>query len=84
LKNGLRCPGGNGGIYSPGQRCTGRITKGRNASVITEIQEYKGNPVIVLKRDEDDRYPFSFGLSKAKLILEALEKIREFVEQHEG
>jgi hypothetical protein len=52
--------------------------------VITEIQEYKGNPVLVLKRDEDDRYPVRFGLSKAKLILEALEKIREFVAQHEG
>jgi hypothetical protein len=37
-----------------------------------------------LKRDENDRYPFSFGLSKAKLIVENIEQIKEFVEQHEG
>ena len=50
---------------------------------IIEEQGYKGNPVIVLKRDEYDRYPFSFGLSKARLILASLDGIRAFVAKHE-
>ncbi len=50
---------------------------------IIETSEYKGNPMIVLKRDQDDRYPFQFGLSKAKLMLEAVEEIRAWVEKNE-
>ena len=46
---------------------------------MVERTEYKGNPIIVLKRDENDKFPFSFGLSKAKLILENLEEIKKFV-----
>jgi len=48
---------------------------------MVERTEYKGNPIIVLKRDESDKFPFSFGLSKAKLILENLEEIKKFVEE---
>jgi hypothetical protein len=44
-----------------------------------ERTEYKGKPVLILKRNENDKYPFSFGLSKARLILENLEEIRKFV-----
>ena len=51
---------------------------------IIEEQDYKGNPVLVIKRDTDDRYPFSFGLSKARLILAALDGIMAFVAKHEG
>jgi len=47
-----------------------------------EKSEYKGKPIIVIKRDEEDKYPFSFGLSKAKLILENLEEIKKFVEEN--
>jgi hypothetical protein len=47
-----------------------------------EKSEYKGKPVIVIKRDEEDKYPFSFGLSKAKLILENIEEIKKFVEEN--
>lgn len=43
---------------------------------------FKGNPVIILKRNENDKYPMSFGLSKAKLILENLEDIKKFVEEN--
>ena len=49
-----------------------------------ERGEYRGNPVIVLKRNEEDRYPFSFGLIKARLILENIEGIKKFVEENEG
>jgi hypothetical protein len=47
-----------------------------------ERSEYKGKPLIVLKRGEDDKFPFSFGISKAKLILEHIEEIKKFVEEN--
>jgi hypothetical protein len=43
------------------------------------IGEFKGNPVITL--NPNSRYPFTFGLSKAKLILEHLDRIKEFIAQ---
>jgi hypothetical protein len=46
------------------------------------VGEFKGNMVITLKRSEDDKYPFTFGLSKAKLILEHLEDIKKFYEEN--
>ena len=44
------------------------------------IGEYKGSPVITLKRDEEDKYPLTFGLGKAKLILDNLEAVKAFYE----
>ena len=44
--------------------------------------EFKGNPTIVLANGPDDKYPFSFGLKKAKLILEHVEDIKKFVAKH--
>ena len=44
-----------------------------------ERTEFKGQPVIVLKRNDTDKYPFSFGLSKARLIIEHFEDIKKFV-----
>ncbi|MEW6517174.1 MAG: hypothetical protein AB1439_09740 [candidate division FCPU426 bacterium] len=46
------------------------------------IGEFKGNAVITLKRSEDDQYGFTFGLAKAKLILENLEAIQAFYSAH--
>jgi hypothetical protein len=51
--------------------------------MIVERSEYKGKPLIVIKRDEEDKYPFSFGLSKAKMILENIEEIKKFVEDND-
>ena len=48
---------------------------------MVERSEFKGKPVLVIKRDENDKYPFSFGLSKARLILENIDEIRNFVEE---
>ena len=48
-----------------------------------QISEFKGNPVIVLRRSAEDRYPFQFGLSKAKLVVESIEEIKKFVEDQE-
>ena len=47
--------------------------------MIAERSEFKGKPMLILKRDESDKFPFSFGLSKAKLILESIEEIKKFV-----
>lgn len=47
-----------------------------------ERGEFKGNPVIILKRNEEERYPFSFGLTKARLIVENIEEIKKFVEEN--
>jgi len=49
---------------------------------MVERSEFKGKPVLILKRDENDKYPFSFGASKARLILEHIEDIESFVEEN--
>ena len=50
--------------------------------MLGERAEYKGEQLIVLKRDEEDRFPFQFGIKKAKLILEHINDIKEFVEDN--
>jgi len=47
-----------------------------------EESEFKGNAMLVIKQGEDDKFPFQFGLKKAKLILENIEAIKKFVEKH--
>ncbi len=49
---------------------------------MVELSEFKGKPILILRRSEDDKFPFSFGLSKAKLILENLEDIKKFVAEN--
>lgn len=49
---------------------------------MVERSEYKGKPVIILKRDAEDKFPFSFGIAKAKLILEHIEEIKKFIEEN--
>jgi hypothetical protein len=44
--------------------------------------EYSGKPILVLMRSEDDKFPFSFGLNKAKLIIENIEEIKKFVAEN--
>lgn len=50
---------------------------------MVERSEFKGKPVLILKRDENDKYPFAFGISKAKMIIENLEEIKRFVEEND-
>ena len=47
-----------------------------------ERSEFKGKPVLIIKRTEEDNFPFTFGLAKAKLILENIEEIKKFVEEN--
>lgn len=51
--------------------------------MIAERSEYKGRPILVLKRSEDEKFPFSFGVSKARMILEHIEEIKKFVAENE-
>ena len=50
--------------------------------MVFEIGEFKGNKIITLKKTADDTYPFSFGVNKAKLILEHIDEIKKFVEDN--
>lgn len=51
---------------------------------MVERGEFKGKAILIIKRDENDQYPFSFGLSKARLILENIEEIKKFVGEQEA
>lgn len=50
---------------------------------VVEYDEFKGNKLIVLKRDENDVYGFKFGKRKAQLIVENFDAIKEFAEEEE-
>jgi hypothetical protein len=49
---------------------------------MTETSEYRGHKTLILKRDAEDKYPFQFGLGKAKLILDHIEDIKKFVKDN--
>ncbi len=48
------------------------------------VSEYKGNPVISLPLGNNERYSFTFGLTKAKAVLEYLDDIKKFVEAEDA
>ncbi len=50
---------------------------------IIEESEFKGNKMLVIKIDEEDKYPFQFGIKKAKLILGNIDEIKKFVEKYD-
>ena len=50
--------------------------------MVSETSIFKERPVISLKKDEDDRFPFSFGIAKAKLIVSNIDAIRKFVDDN--
>jgi hypothetical protein len=54
----------------------------RNSMAIVELGEFKGNKMIVLKRNPEDKFPFQFGVSKAKLVIEHIEDIKKFVAEN--
>jgi hypothetical protein len=46
---------------------------------MVERSDYNGKPIIILRRSEEDKFPFSFGLAKARMILENIKEIEKFV-----
>jgi len=51
------------------------------ATMPVDYNEFKGHKLIVLKRGDDDKYPFQFGKTKAKLIVENFDAIKAFAEE---
>ena len=49
--------------------------------MVAKISEFKGHKLIELSNGEDDKFPFSFGLAKAKLILDNIDEIKKFVKE---
>lgn len=51
--------------------------------MLIEESQFQGKAILIIKNDENDRFPFSFGLSKAKKILGAIDQIKAFVEKND-
>jgi hypothetical protein len=47
--------------------------------MLVEFSTYKEKPVIQIKRDENDKFGLTMGLTKAKLCVEAIEEIKKFI-----
>jgi len=50
-------------------------------TVTASVGEYNGRPTLTLKRGTG--LPFTFGIAKARMILEALENVKRFAESQE-
>lgn len=49
---------------------------------MVERGEFRGKPILILKRDENEKFPFSFGLGKARLIVDNFDEIKKFLEEN--
>jgi hypothetical protein len=54
------------------------------ANNLVTFGEYKGHQTITLKRNEEDKFPFSFGVAKAKLVVANLNAIKKFIEDNDS
>ena len=52
--------------------------------VVVKYGEYKGHKTISLYRDEYDMFPFTFGVAKARLIKDAIDKVLDFADLTDG
>lgn len=43
-------------------------------------ETFKGHKLLSLSRNEQDKFPFKFGVGKAKLIVDNFEAIKQFVD----
>lgn len=48
------------------------------------VGEYKEKPIISLPVAGSTKFPFTFGLNKAKAILEYIDDIKKFVEDNDS
>ena len=44
-----------------------------------KVTLFKGKKMLSLLKSEDDKYPFTFGYAKAKLIIDNIEAVQKFV-----
>ncbi len=52
--------------------------------MLIEEGVFKEKPVLTIRNDENDRYTFTFGLSKARKIIESFDEIKAFVEKNDA
>ncbi len=48
------------------------------------VSEYKGNAIISLPVAGSTKYPFTFGLNKAKAIMQYIDDIKKFIDDNES
>jgi len=58
-------------------------TMADKAGLTVERGEYSGKPTMSIRRGAGDKFPFSFGLGKAKMIVAMIDEIRAFVDDCE-
>ena len=51
-------------------------------AAVVEETLFQGKPSLTLKWREDSKYPFSFGLNNARLIVACMAEIQQFVKNH--
>lgn len=51
---------------------------------IIEEGNYKGRATLSIKNKPDDKWPFTFGMAKARLIVENIDAIRAFYDKHKN
>ena len=52
--------------------------------MVVEYDEFKGNKMIKLMKDGEDKFPFQFGKKKAKLIIDNIDAIKAFATEEES
>lgn len=50
------------------------------SKIIIERDDYRDSPVLSIK-NEGDKFPFTFGIGKAKLLLQALKEQPDLLER---
>jgi len=61
---------------------TGILSQSMVEEDLFEDRRGYAHPVLKIYRNEDDRYPFSFGVDKARLIVEHIQEIQQFVDKY--
>ena len=51
------------------------------SNIVIEEDTYQGKPVISLMWTDNDKYPFSFGVTKAKMLKAALKVDPDFLDR---
>jgi hypothetical protein len=52
---------------------------GEELKYTAKRSEFKGHPLLALSSGDNEKYPFQFGLQKAKRIVACIEDIKKFV-----
>lgn len=61
-------------------KTSNNASKSVTKPIAPQFGEYNGKPTITLKRTDEDKYPFTFGAGKARLIVQHFDAIKKFVE----